>query len=498
MFRLFKNISIYTIGGLLNKSAQFLLLPLYTSILDPSDFGKLELTYMVGAILAIVYGLLVESGYTRVYFDNKDTRFRGTLFTTGQAFNLTFSLIFIGISYIYAEEIARWLFDSRELVNIEEGKLLVILISVTTFLKVMSHIPLNNLRNREKATLFVMVNLSFLIINILLTVVFVAIIRTGILGILYANLIAGVIELAILYIITHKEMIIGFSISQLKTMLSFSIFLIVPNLSAFILNFSNRFFLKEYQSLTEVGLYSLAYKLSSIIPLLFTEPVKKAFGPFVFSLIDQPEQCKANIARFTRYFLGGIMVFGFILALFSKEIILIISKEQYHSSSSIVFILVLSYVFLGLSGLVVTSIQITKKTWIVTAIWPVIAIINIGLNLWFIPVWGRTGAALATLISFILINLSYFISGYYVYRVKYEYWKFICLFAFTSLFYYGSTFLSLGIFFNIIIKTLFLAIYCLAIFYSGYFTKNEIRAVTQKIRAKNSVLMRFRKNNSTY
>ena len=476
MLKLFKNISVYTIGGILNKSLQFLLLPLYTHILVPADYGKLELVYMVGAVLAIVYGFMIESGYSRIYFDKDDRDFRRLLFSTGQVFNLMCSISIAVISFFYAAVIAKWLFGSKEVLNLQEGILLVRLISVSTLLKVMTHIPYNNLRVREKPRQFVSVNVIVLLINVAFTVFFVAFLRTGVKGVLMAQVIGGTIELTLLYIITRKEIKIGFSYSQMMSMLKFSVFLILPTISSFILHLSNRYFLKDYQSLNEVGLYSLGYKISSIIPILMTEPVKLAFGPYLYSFINDPVQAKRLLRNFTRYFLAMVLTFAFMLAVFSRELIMIMSAKSYYESYSIVFILSLSYVFLGMCGIIVYGIQITKQTWLVSVIWPITALCNIGLNLWLIPTYGKYGASTATMISFLLILIAYFIAVHKVYRVDYQYHKFIYLLAIAAIFFFSSTYITFGVIASIGAKIVVLLLYVVAVYFSGYFEKNELAA----------------------
>jgi len=208
-------------------------------------------------------------------------------------------------------------------------------------------------------------------------------------------------------------------------MLTFSVFLIPSALSALILNMSNRYFLQEYQTLDDVGLFSLGAKLAGIIPFLFTEPVKKAFGPYLFEQIDTPETCKKTLADFTRFFTAGLAFVTLFISLFSREVIMVMSDQSYSGSYTIVFVLSVSYWFLGLAGIIVMGIHITKKTWIVTLIWPVSAIINILLNIWLIPQYNRMGAAWATLISVIFINISYFYALHRVYPVKFDYINFL-------------------------------------------------------------------------
>jgi len=468
MKKLLKSISIYSIGGILNKSIQFLLLPLYTRILQPADYGKLELVYMVSAILVITYGFMVEIGYSRIFFDSNDPHFRKKLFFSGQAFNLSCGLIVSAFMILFSNWIATWLFQ------FEEGGLFVKLVSIIAFLRVMTIIPLNNIRNREKPKQYVTVNVIFALFSILMTIYFLVVQQAGVTGVLYAMIISSAVELIILYWLTKKEMCFTFSFSLLYKMLSFSIFLILPALSSFILHMGNRYFLQHYQDLNEVGLFSLGYKIASIIPILVTEPVKAAFGPHVYSLVNDPEKCKKTISRFTRYFLGGLLAFAFLLAIMAREMIILMADDSYYNSYSIVFILVISYVFLGLSGIVVLGIQIEKKTWVIAIIFPLSALLNLILNFFLVPEIGRTGAAIATLSSFIFINIGYFIAVHYIYRIPFEYGKYILLLMITLLFYFVSTFVTTGVFISILLKTGIFLIFIFTILISGYFSKEEI------------------------
>lgn len=456
----------------------FLLLPLYTRILQPADYGKLELVYIVGAILAMLYGLKVETGYNRIYFQSKDTDYRKTLFATGQLFNLVCSVAFATLIFFNAKWVAGLIFE------FPEGEFFLKLIVSVTILEVMSHIPFNNLRIRQKAKSFVAYNLLKLITITGLTVYFVAFAGKGVAGVLYAKIIGDVITLAAIYYETRKEYIFSFSSDQLKMMLAFSVFLIPPNLSALILNMSNRYFLQEYQTLDDVGLYSLGAKLAGIIPFLFTEPVKKAFGPFLYEQIDNPQQCKKILADFSRIFLAGLSVVALSVSLFSRELIMVMSDQSYAGSHNIVFVLSVSYLFLGLAGIVVLGIHITKKTWIITAIWPVSAITNVLLNIWLIPVYGRMGAAFATLLSVVVINISYLYALQRVYPVKFEYISFLKILLLLIVFNYTGSFVAFGIIPSIMLKAVLLILFCIVIYFSGVFSKDELLGVKKFLRSK--------------
>jgi O-antigen/teichoic acid export membrane protein len=475
MFKILKNISIYSLGNVLNKGVMFLLLPLYTRVLNPADYGKLELVYLAGSILSILYGLIVEKGYSRIYFSNKDSYFRKTLFGTGQIFNLFCAILFACFIYLNSDYLADLFF------KYPKGAYYLQLIAFITIIEVLTHIPFNNLRIRQLPKIFVLINLLKLIITTTLTVYFVAFAKIGVEGVLYAKLIGDIITLAVLYYETRAEYLFKFSYTQLKEMLQFSVFLIPSSLSALILNMSNRFFLQEYQSLDDVGLYSLGAKLAGIIPFLFTDPIKKAFGPHLYSLIDNPVLCKKTLADFSKIFVGGLSIVALSISLFSRELILIMSDASYAGSHNIVFVLSISYLFLGLGGNIVFGINVTKKTWITAIIWFGSAIINILLNILLIPPFGRIGAAYATMLSVVLITVSYFIAIHYIYPVKFHYFSMFKVFVLMILFNYLGTLVELDILFSILIKLVILVFFIASLFLFKVFQFSELVSIRDKV-----------------
>ena len=467
MAKVVKNISIYSLGNILNKSITFLLVPLYTRVLVPADYGKLELVNTVGAILAMLYGLLVSNGYSRVYFQNKDPEWRKSLFFSGQVFSVLCCIIAGGLSFINAETIADTIF------NFPGGAIFLKLVTIVTLFKVLTLIPMNNIRNREKAVLYISINAVYLVINTLLTIYFLVYLKLGVKGVLYAQIISGIVELITLYCFTWNQSSFHFRYSGLITMLSFSIFLIPSNLSSFVLNYSNRYFLNEYMDIKEVGLYSLGAKIAGIIPFLFTEPVKMAFAPYIYSMINNPEKCKKHLADFSRFFFAGLALIALIISFFAKEAITIMADTNYSGSHSIVFILSVSYLFMGLAGIIVSGIHISMKTWIVSLIWVFSAVLNIVLNVLLVPKYGRLGASVATMLSSLCILACYFIAVYKVYPVPFEYFKYAYLSIMMIMSNIIAQYIDKYLQYAFVFKLLLLLTFVISLVMSGYFNSEE-------------------------
>lgn len=447
MYKYLKNLSFYSFGEILSKSIQFLLLPVYAHYLLPEDYGKLELTYLYGAVLVIFYGFIIENGYGRLFFDNKETAFREKLFGTAIFFKLSVGAFFLAASLLFSQPIASWLFDFAR------GAEYLRLISLSVFIKSLAEIPLKTLINEKRATRYVVNNLLYLVVSISSTIFFVVVLRLNIIGVLYGQILGASVQLVTLLASEWRPEYFGFSFSSLKGMLYFSLFLIPSQLASFVTFWSNRLFLAKFANLEDLGTFSFGYKIASVIPILLTGPIKKVSGPEVYELIDRPDECRGRIRQLTLVMLIFLTLFALALSVLSKELVMIMAAKSFASSHEVVFVLSMSYVLIGVAGIVVTAIQISKKTWLITITWTASAVINVLMNLWLVPLFGKAGATYATLITMLFILVLYFVFAEMVYRVRFQYKKYLSILLLASLIHYGAILVDSGsVMLNILLK----------------------------------------------
>jgi O-antigen/teichoic acid export membrane protein len=432
--------------------------------------------YLAGAILIIFFGFVIESGYTRIFFDKDDRLFKDHLFGTSFLFTLGCSLFFGLLISVFSFQVSGLIF------NFQDGDYYLKLIVVFTFLKAMAEIPLKSLIVKKKARRFVLNNLLYVIVSLSSSIYFIVILKLNIAGVLYGQILAAIVQLITLLKTEFKKSCLHFSISYFKEMFYFSIFFIPTRLSAFVTYWSNRYFLQQYTNLEDVGTFSLGYKIASIIPLLLTGPLKKAIGPEVYAFIQKPDQCRLKIKHFSMLVLILLTSFSLSISLFSKELIKIIAPQSYMSSFEVVFLLSMGYVLIGLAGVVVLPIHIAKKPWLITISWILSSILNIILNYFLVRSHGKAGATYASLLTFLFILVVYFVFSELVYKVRFDYFKYgiILIIAFIS--YMGSLNVRTNILIvNIIIKFLILLISIIAFLKIGL-SRAEINKYRMTVR----------------
>ena len=69
---LFRDSVIYTVPTVISQGLAFFLIPLYTRVLSPADYGTLDMLMVSGNFVRLTVALEVSQGVARYYLDEKD------------------------------------------------------------------------------------------------------------------------------------------------------------------------------------------------------------------------------------------------------------------------------------------------------------------------------------------------------------------------------------------------------------------------------------------
>jgi O-antigen/teichoic acid export membrane protein len=106
-----------------------------------------------------------------------------------------------------------------------------------------------------------------------------------------------------------------------------------------------------------------------------------------------------------RYYIGGLLLFGLFLFLFMPLIYTYYVGADYLVDRSVYVSLLVAYIFNGLYRFKVNQLFYREKTLLVAKLSMITALINLILNYICIRFLGILGAALSTLISYLLLYL---------------------------------------------------------------------------------------------
>jgi O-antigen/teichoic acid export membrane protein len=477
LLRLSKHSIIYGLSAVVSQLVGFFLIPLYTRYLTPSDYGSLEIFQTTLSILGIVFVMGLTASLFMSYFSSDDDERRRTVVGTVFVFLTGTSLVFLLLLMIFAGSISTLFFGSPQYT------LHFRVIFLTSFFDVGVVIALSVLRAREESKKYAAFVLIRFLTAVSLTILFVVGLHRGVLGILEAGLIAALLVYSIALRDIIRNARPGLSVPQLKAMLSFGLPLVPAALAAWIMTMADRYFLKFLSTPTELGLYSLGYKFGMVVQGLIVGPFSLAWEPFLWSIAKE-KNAKDTYSAVLTYFTLVAMAVALVLSVLSRQVLEIMAAPAFYGAYQVIPLIAVSYVLYG--GYIILAIGITleRKTKYIALIVGIGAVVNMGLNYLLIPRYGMMGAAVATLIAFLLLPIgSYLVSRRY-YSVQYEWGRIARIFLAAALVYGGSLFITSGSPLTTgLLKLVSLLAFPVLLFAFRFFKPEEIQKTRQIFRA---------------
>jgi O-antigen/teichoic acid export membrane protein len=393
---------IYMATSVFIQIINLLMVPLYTKTLSQEQFGQLNLLISIQSLLTIFATLGIYSGLNRFIneFENKN-RIKNIA--------LTFSVVWGAFLYIVislsSNMISKLIFN-----NDPAGAQYIRIIFAGSIILCLVTIYISYYTMQFKASHCTVINLSKVFLLLGLTYYFIVIRKDGVEGALWAQVITYGILFAGLVIYDIRNIRPDYSRHILRKMLKYGLGLLPGQVASWVYSSIDRYFISILFGLKQVAIYSMGYRIGMLMDPIFLSPFKSVFTSFKYRVYKEADgKQKINEVFIYYHFLGWLIVLG--LSVFARIAIKILSTGEYDQAFLIVPIIVFSYYLQGMSEFYSLGIHVNNKTGLESLIYIIGAIINIGLNILLIPWLGIYGAALATVITYIIMNLFSFIIG---------------------------------------------------------------------------------------
>ncbi len=234
----------------------------------------------------------------------------------------------------------------------------------------------------------------------------------GLLGAIISVLVTKIIFFAIMLALVIKK--IGLSIPRFlktKEYLSFCLPMIPTDVSYWITQSSDKYFIGFFFGTLFVGYYAPAYTLGCFIAFFMT-PLNFLLPAVLSKYHDEnePEKVVSYLEYSVKYFLLVSIPATFGLFALAKPLLTTFSTPEIAQNSYFVVPFVaLGMIFFGIYTILSSVFWIKKKTNIGGTIWIIAGILNIAFNIILIPKLGILGASITTLLAYLFI----LITGYY-------------------------------------------------------------------------------------
>jgi O-antigen/teichoic acid export membrane protein len=476
---------VYGFGNSGTRMIGFFLIPLYTRYLTPADYGVLALVGMLDQLLFIVMNMGQSHAVFRTYFSHENASDRETVLATSLWLNFTLSLPVGLLALLLSAPLGRLLTGSPDYTV-----WVMIGIGAVAF-KSLGRLPFAVLRAREQSRRYASFSFARTGIALSLAIVFVVGLHLGGRGVLLSQLCAELVLCVVLIPLTLRGSSLKFSRRDAADLLGYGVYLLPSGLLSFLLNLSDRYFLRHFSSLAVVGLYALGYRFAEILAFVMAA-FQLAWPAFLFSNRTSPDAP----ALYARVFTYVLAVGGFIwlaLALLAEEILGLMAAPAFREAYRVVPLVAGAFLFEALTWVGNVGMPMHRKVKYRPLILAVVAAVNVGLNFLLIPRHGAIGAAAAFLAGYIVRFVLEVSVGYQLYAVPYEYRRILRLaLVGASIYWLGSTVPWGSIWVSLPAKLFLLLLAPLTLYASGFFERDEVgrlRGSFRKVRRWSTALL---------
>jgi len=195
---------------------------------------------------------------------------------------------------------------------------------------------------------------------------------------------------------------------SMRPYLHYGLPLIVAPALIWIVKLSDRLIIKYFLDFSAVGIYSAAYNIGSLITL-YSVTLQGGLAPTLCTLWNENkiEKAKEKLSLSLKYFLLFAIPSSFGLLPLSRGILRVFTRPEFVEIGYLIIpIVAFAITCYGIYFLLANVLGLVKKTYLITIILGVGAMLNVVLNFLLIPRINILGAAIATLIAFVFMAVA--------------------------------------------------------------------------------------------
>jgi O-antigen/teichoic acid export membrane protein len=398
-----KDVAIYSAGDLLLRASAFITLPIYTRVLTPSDYGVWAYVTSGVTLLSAVLALGGDQTYSRFYFEASTLEGKRLLTSTWLGFLAVWSTGVV-LLIVPASGLA-----SQRAFGTTHWSLLIALILLTGPVTLLNILLGLVVRNEFKPKLFMALNVLLTLLTIGLSLLFAVGFGWGITGLAAGQLTSMCLLIPPRVWYARDLLKPVFSTRLLRKLLRFALPLVPGTVAWWIFGFSDRIVLGRLSTLHEVGLYSVANSATTVLGL-FVGAVGLGWAPHALRMYEERRnEAPAFYGRMLTYLIVGFGALSILVTTFAHELLSILVGHAFLGAAEAVGPLALGFVAFATIQVTGNGMMLMKKTGYLAAVAWGAALLNLALNIAFVPAYGMMASAWATFASFASLTIGYFV-----------------------------------------------------------------------------------------
>lgn len=398
---MFKSSLVFVIGRVLLQATPILTTPIFTRLISLEDYGQFNLYTTIVSFFSIFIGCNTSGSLAiaKVKYGNRYDQYASHALSV----SLITAVFFAGLSIIFKDFLA-------SMMGISTVVLFVVLLQA--LLSYVSGFYGNYLMQKQKIMMNFYMGMIGTIVSVPVTIYLVVHMHND----FHARVIGGMSTLipfslfGIGYIYTRGKSFI--KKEYLKFTWVVSLPLVLHLLGHQVLSYIDRIMIANYLNVKEVALYSFGYSAGQVLQMVLSS-INTVWVPWY---LERKKEKSNMIEEYVKTYIGLIIFLTIGYLTISNEVISLLGSGDFLLAKNFVVLVIVSY-FIGELYTIPLNIQFFKENTKFVPVGTVIsAIVNIVLNMLLIPLIGIYGAAIATLLSYVLLFLFHFIISKKLYK----------------------------------------------------------------------------------
>ncbi len=396
---IFQDMAKYAPSKIVGMIGNALIVPVYTSLLPPEQYGLYSISIALLSFLCILFSDWVGLSGLRFFRHHQIMQDMPKYLTTLVSI-LTFNiaLMFL-VAYVFRENFYSFFhIPTRYFLAI---LLLIIPVAVRALL-------FQLIRAQLKSMSFTFSTIVNQFLTIGLSVFFVKFFNMGAMGMLLGMGVS--ISLIDLLLIYQSNIIKWFKIQKIEwtflvPICKYGVPIAATSLSAWIINQSNKFIMNSIKGFSEAGIVGVGYGLTLPLLLSIFAIITVAAVPRIINMYEEKIDVRPIISRFAGYYLLISLPVITIMSLYSIEYVHIFANEKFYTAYKLIPYFAFGTFFLACTDYTTLQYHLANKTYIDFIIKLISGIVGVALNIILIPEHGLVGVGMATLVA----NMLYFL-----------------------------------------------------------------------------------------
>jgi O-antigen/teichoic acid export membrane protein len=395
-----RSVAWYTTGNIFIRAASFLLLPLYSNLITPAEFGVYSIIMSFYAVFSVLFQGGLHSALSKYYIEREE---KNEIFSVIMNIVILWGGVLLLLVLLFSSSVSSMLLGKADYAKLFR------LITASLYMETIVFFILHLFKTKEQALRAVIYTSAGALMNIALNIHFVYVLNEGIEGIIRAQLYSSLLTLIILlpYFSSNYKFDLRkfFKTSFFKPLLLFSIPVFLSGIFSSLVDVADRFIINNLLGEEQTGLYSFAYRIALVMNI-FVISFRTAFTPYSIRIYASGEyRDKFGNVLLNLLAAGGLIIIA--VSFFADELFDIniagisLFRDTYREGIVVLPFILTGYFFSAVMSFYSVYPYVSGKSFHFLFSDAISFMVNIIVNLALIPVAGIKGAALATLFAFL-------------------------------------------------------------------------------------------------